>query len=675
MKLTSTPNRLINEKSPYLLQHAYNPVDWYPWGEEAFKKAKEEDKPIFLSIGYSTCHWCHVMEKESFESEEVAEILNESFVSIKVDREERPDIDSIYMAVCQGLTGGGGWPLTIIMTPDQTPFFAATYIPKDNRRGIQGLISTLENVKIGWKRNRENLLKMSHSIVNILNDRGEGRQEKLSYDFIKNTFSHFKYSFDKSYGGFVTSPKFPAPHNLMFLLMYWYAAKDEDALKMVEKTLDSMYRGGIYDHVGYGFSRYSTDRKWLVPHFEKMLYDNALLSIVYLEMYQIVKDEKYAKIANEIFTYILRDMTSKEGGFYSAEDADSEGEEGKFYIWSKDEVERILGSKNSEKFCEFFNITSHGNFEGKNILNLIDNPLFKQKDEFIESCLNKLFEYREKRVCPYKDDKILTSWNGLMITAMAIGGRVLKNDKYVDAAKKAVDFIFGNLTRDDGRLLARYRDGDAALLGYVDDYAFLIWGLIELYETTYDEYYLKKALDINKDMFKYFWDSKKGGFFVCGSDGESLITRPKEIYDGAIPSGNSAAAFNLLRLSRMTSNPEFEDRAVEILNAFSNQFKDFGIGHSFSMIALLFEMTPTKEIIIASGDDYNSQQMINSINREFRPFVVSLVRNKNNSLDEIISSAENYTAVGGKSTAYVCENFACQSPVTNISDFENLIGK
>ncbi|AYD40381.1 thioredoxin domain-containing protein [Clostridium fermenticellae] len=666
---------MIYEKSPYLLQHAYNPVNWYPWGEEAFEKARLENKPIFLSIGYSSCHWCHVMEKESFESDDVAGILNKNFVAVKVDREERPDIDSIYMKVCEGLTGGGGWPLTIIMTPDQKPFFAATYLPKNNKRGMQGLMSVLESAGTAWDDNKKDLEKMGSSIVNILNDKGEKEKQKLSYDFIKSAFTHFKQNFDELYGGFGRMPKFPMPHNLMFLLRYWYINKDEFALQMVQKTLDLMYNGGIYDHVGYGFSRYSTDRKWLIPHFEKMLYDNALLSIVYLEMYQIKKDKKYAKICNDIFTYILRDMTSEYGGFYSSEDADSEGYEGKFYLWSKDEIDSILGTESSKRFCRIFGVTEQGNFNGKNILNLKDDTVLCNGDVFTKECLNKLFEYREKRVHPHKDDKILTSWNGLMIAAMAIGGRVLKNSNYTDAAIKSAKFIFDNLTREDGRLLSRYRSGEASFLGYADDYAFLIWGLIELYETTYDEFYLKKALDINRDMFKYFWDYEEGGFFIYGKDGENLITRPKEIYDGAIPSGNSVEAFNLIRLSRITSNIKFEEKAVELLSVFSGELKSFPQGYSFSMMALMSESVSSMEVIIVSLNDYMSKKMVDSINSEFRPFMVSMLKDKYNTLDCIIPFSENYSSVQGRSTAYVCQNFACKLPVTNIDDFENLIGK
>ena len=573
MSTNKESNRLIHEKSPYLLQHAYNPVNWYPWCDEAFEKAKREDKPIFLSIGYSTCHWCHVMERESFEDEEIASILNNNFISIKVDREERPDIDSIYMTVCQALTGHGGWPLTIFMTPDKTPFFAGTYFPKNDRMGMSGLKTILNSVNQAWLNNREALLHSGSRILDAIKDSFEEDTPEstatISEDIFDEAFSQFKYDFDNIFGGFGSAPKFPTPHNLFFLLRYWYNTKEEYALIMVEKTLESMYKGGIYDHIGFGFSRYSTDEKWLVPHFEKMLYDNALLAIAYLEAYQATKKKKYAEIAQQIFTYVLRDMTSPEGGFYSAEDADSEGEEGKFYIWSKKEINDILGDKDGEKYCKYYNITDEGNFEGFNIPSLINSVIPDEDNELVESCRKKLFDYRIKRIHPHKDDKILTAWNGLMIAAMAIGGRVLHNEVYTQAAEKAAEFILSKLVREDGRLLARYRDGDAAIPAYVDDYAYLIWGLIELYESTYKPKYLKKSLALNQDLIKLFWDNKSGGLFLYGSDSEQLIIRPKELYDGATPSGNSVAALNFIRLARMTGQHELEEKA-------QNRFSNFG---------------------------------------------------------------------------------------------------
>lgn len=675
MDLTSTPNRLINEKSPYLLQHAHNPVNWYPWSEEAFAKAKIDDKPIFLSIGYSTCHWCHVMEKESFEDRQAAEVLNKYFISIKVDREERPDIDHIYMTACQVLTGSGGWPLTIIMTPDKKPFFAGTYFPKNDRMGMMGLISILERVRKAWNDNRQQLLQSGSQILSYLNQEQDMPGMELDFNIIEAAFSQFEYGFDKVYGGFGNAPKFPTPHNLSFLLRYWYKTKDKSALEMVEKTLDSMYRGGIYDHIGFGFSRYSTDRKWLVPHFEKMLYDNALLAITYLETFQATKNKKYADIASQIFTYVLRDMTSEEGGFYSAEDADSEGMEGKFYIWSYDEIKLILGNEAGERVCEYFNIIPKGNFEEKNILNLINSDNKEGEQEFIESCREKLFKYREKRVHPYKDDKILTSWNGLMIAAMAVGGRVLVKKEYIDAAENAAAFILKNLIRRDGRLLARYREGDAAFPAYADDYAFLIWGFIELYETTYKTEYLKKAVDLNNDLIKYFWDDKNGGLFVYGSDSEKLITRPKEIYDGATPSGNSVSAMNFLRLARLTGMYDLENKAHLILKSFGRSVQNYPKGYSYALTALLFIQEAGKEIVIVSdkaGEE--TKKMTDIINEEFRPFAVSLLYiRENKDIVKLVPFISDYKSVDGKPAAFICEKFSCQAPVTDSVKFKQML--
>ncbi|AEV69753.1 thioredoxin domain-containing protein [Acetivibrio clariflavus] len=678
MSTNKQANRLIHEKSPYLLQHAYNPVNWFPWSNEAFEKAKSEDKPIFLSIGYSTCHWCHVMERESFEDYEVAEILNKYFISIKVDREERPDIDHIYMNVCQALTGHGGWPLTIFMTPDKKPFFAGTYFPKNDRMGMSGLMSILESVHNAWTTDREALLKESEYIINAINEHNElleqDHEGELTEDILDKAYSELKFAFDNIFGGFGSAPKFPTPHNLFFLLRYWYNTKEEYALTMVEKTLACMHKGGIYDHIGFGFSRYSTDRKWLVPHFEKMLYDNALLSIAYLEAYQATKKRDYADIAEEIFTYVLRDMTSPEGGFYSAEDADSEGMEGKFYVWSMDEVKKVLGEQHGEKYCKYYDITPHGNFEGFNIPNLIKGNIPDEERPFIEECRKKLFEYREKRVHPHKDDKILTSWNGLMIAALAIGGRVLGKEKYITAAERAAKFISSKLVSNNGRLLARYRDGESAFPGYVDDYAFFIWGLIELYETTYKPVYLKQSLKLNDDLIKYFWDENNGGLFYYGSDSEQLITRPKETYDGAIPSGNSVSTLNFLRLARLTGRSDLEDKAYIQFKTFSRNIENFAMGHSFFLTALLFAKSKSKEVVIVGNDKLESDSMINIIREEFRPFTLSMFYSDAQSeLKDIAPFIENYRSVEGKTTAYICENYTCHDPITDVSSFRNAI--
>ncbi|URZ14367.1 thioredoxin domain-containing protein [Clostridium felsineum] len=668
-------NKLINEKSPYLLQHAHNPVNWFPWCDEAFSKAKSENKPIFLSIGYSTCHWCHVMEKESFEDDDVAKILNRNFISIKVDREERPDIDEIYMKVCSSLTGSGGWPLTIIMTPEQKPFFAATYIPKNDNMHMEGLISILETIAYQWTQNKTELLTIGNKIVATLNAHHQTTSKKLSTEILNEAFSLFEEHFDDIHGGLGSAPKFPIPHNLIFLMRYSYLSNNKTALNIALKTLDSMYSGGIYDHIGYGFSRYSVDDTWLVPHFEKMLYDNALLVYAYIEAFKITNNNKYKNIAEEIFTYILRDMTSNEGGFYCGEDADSEGIEGKFYVWSKDEIISILGKEAGEKFSKHFNVTNKGNFEGKNILNLINSSDVELEKDFLNNCRNKLFEYREKRVHPHKDDKILTSWNGLMIAAMAFGGKSFKNMTYINAAEKATNFIFNNLINEDGRLLSSYRNGRADIKGYLTDYTFFIWGLIELYEATHKAKYIEMAIKLNDDMIKYFWDEKNKGLFLYGTDSEKLILRPKEIYDGALPSGNSTAALNLIRLSRLTGNYDLENKCLELLEAFNEEIEDFPIQYSFSLLSILFLQNKSKEIVLVSScDDSKSKEFLNIINEKYNPLSTFIYYIKGDkSLENTCSFISDYITIDNKPTVYICENFSCKHPITNINDLKKLL--
>lgn len=679
-KFNNKPNKLINEKSPYLLQHAYNPVDWYPWSKEVFKKAKEEDKPIFLSIGYSTCHWCHVMERESFEDYEVADILNKYFISIKVDREERQDIDSIYMSFCQTLTGQGGWPLTIIMTPEKKPFYAGTYFPKESKYGRPGLIDILKQSSKLWNEKREDIEKSSEHIHSVVSDNlFINKKSDMTKDVIHDSFGELNDMFDNRYGGFGNALKFPTTHNLSFLLRYYKATGKKEALEIVEKTLESMYKGGIFDHIGFGFSRYSTDRKWLVPHFEKMLYDNALIAITYLEVYQLTRNNLYKQIADKVFTYVIRDMTSNEGGFYSAEDADSEREEGKFYIWNAEEVESVLGKEYGKLFCKYYDITNDGNFEGKSIPNLIKASLSEiEKDidlkEKLDGCRDKLFKYRLDRIHPYKDDKILTSWNGLMIAAMAYGGRVLKNSDYIDASKKAAKFILNKLKTNDGRLLARYRDGQAAHLGTIDDYAFMIWGLIELYETTFDIVYLQNAIDLNNHMINLFWDENEGGLFITGKDSEELVVRPKDIYDGATPSGNSVATMNMLRLAKITGNQELEEKAMLQFNVFGGNVKENPNSYSYFMMAFLFSNIATKEIVI-SGDRSNkeTQNMLEIINQRFLPFTTVILNDGNLKLYNQIPFIKNQGMVDNKTTAYVCENFSCNKPTSDKEDFIKLL--
>jgi uncharacterized protein YyaL (SSP411 family) len=591
-------NHLKEAKSPYLLQHAGNPVDWYPWGDEAFESAKSEGKPIFLSIGYSTCHWCHVMAHESFEDQGVADLLNRDFVAIKVDREERPDIDHIYMTVCQALTGQGGWPLTIIMDADKRPFYAATYLPRGNQGGMMGLLELLPRVARLWAEDKDSLLQSGQQISQLIAAQPEQKNnQRVTLTLLSQAFRQFAQTFDAAWGGFGPPPKFPTPHNLLFLLRYYQSMKEPQALQMVEKTLQCMYRGGIYDHIGFGFARYSTDRYWLVPHFEKMLYDNALLAMAYLECYRLTGQEFYAGVSRDIFSYVLRDMTGPEGGFFSAEDADSEGEEGKFYLWSRDEIEVVLGEQ-AEQWAKTYDISQSGNFEGRNIPNLTRTKPDYEPRQIMEGQRQKLLAYRAQRPRPLKDDKVLTAWNGLMIAAMAMGARILKDDRFLQAASQAVNFIIKNLRRQDGRLLARYRDGHAEYLAYAADYAYLIWGLLELYEACLDDKYLILALDLNRDLLHYFWDEEKGGLFFYGHDAEILLTRPKEAYDGALPSANAVASLNFLRLARLSPNPELEEKAQQTMDCFAGQIQEHPTAHSFWLYMAGYKFFPEGRIIL-----------------------------------------------------------------------------
>lgn len=533
------------------------------------------------------------MERESFEDKDVAEILNKHFISIKVDREERTDIDSIYMTFCQAYTGSGGWPLTVIITPDKKPFFAGTYFPKESKYGRMGIIDLLNSIQEVWVKDRQRIDQTSEDMIKeILRHTEIDSSGEIEKDLYIKVVDILKEYFEPKYGGFSKAPKFPTPHHMYFLLEYYKISKDKETLQMVEKTLKSMYAGGIFDHVGFGFSRYSTDNRWLVPHFEKMLYDNSLLVIIYTEAYEITKNNLYKEIAEKIYTYMLRTMTSEEGGFYSAEDADSEGVEGKFYLWDLEEIKSILGEKRAEVYSKIYDITEHGNFEGRNIPNLIGIDLIEVEQEKelknqLEDIRKELFKYREERVHPFKDDKILTAWNGFAVVAFARGGKILKNSEYIDTAKKAADFIISRLIRDDGRLLSRYREGESAYLGVLEDYSFFIWGLIELYEATNLKKYLDEALKLNKEMLKLFLDKNKGGLYLYGLDSEKLIIRPKELYDGAIPSGNSVAAFNMVRLYDITGDVNIKEEAKRQIKAFGKSVSNNPIGYTFFITAAM----------------------------------------------------------------------------------------
>ena len=669
-------NRLSDEQSPYLLQHANNPVDWYPWGEEAFKKAKELDRPIFLSIGYSTCHWCHVMEHESFEDDSVAKLLNDGFISIKVDREELPEIDHVYMTVCQAMTGGGGWPLTIVMTPAKEPFFAGTYFPKDKRGGRSGLFQILPMITDAWTSKRQDIMTSVGQVKNYLdqlNSKPAGND--FSTELINGAYDQFRNGFDEEYGGFFNAPKFPSPHNLIFLMRYHHSFDNKIALEMATKTLKQMRLGGIYDHIGFGFHRYSTDRHWLVPHFEKMLYDQAMIAMAYTEAYHITGEDIFAQTANEIFTYVLRDMTASEGGFFSAEDADSEGEEGKFYIWTEQEIKDVLGENYGKEFNDIFSITTPGNYtdESSGKQTRLNIPHLKNYNSNgnnnLDSAREKLFNIREKRIHPLKDDKILTDWNGLMIAALAKASIVLNEPGYLDAAEKAAKFVLDSISKGE-RLLKRYRNGVAALDAHLDDYAFMAWGLLELYEATFLTKYLSQALDLMNIMVEDFWDDKNGGFFLGSDQSEKLIVRSKTAYDGAIPSGNSVAVMNMVKLTRITGNTKWAELAEKTMRAFSEDVNRMPTGYTLMLTGFMFDTQNSKEIVIV-GDSRNRNtiKFLHTIRTSYAPHKVLLFKDTSvseNRLEQLANWTSTQNSINGKPTAYVCKNFACNQPTSDI---------
>lgn len=671
MNIEEKSNKLINEKSPYLLQHAYNPVNWYPWSEEAFKRAKEEDKPIFLSIGYSTCHWCHVMENESFEDEEVAKALNDNFISIKVDREERPDVDSVYMKVCQAITGSGGWPLTIIMTPDKKPFFAGTYFPKYQRYNRIGIIDLLEKLSNKYKTDKNLINESTEEILKFVQNSFEPKSIKGNLDksLVDNAVKIFKLAYDSKYGGFGKEAKFPATQNILLLLKYYKLEGDNQSLAMAEKTLEYMYRGGLFDHIGYGFSRYSTDKMWLVPHFEKMLYDNAMLIITYLEAYSVTKKELYKNIAIKTIDYVIRELRDIDGGFYSAQDADSEGEEGKFYVFNPLEIIEVLGEEDAKYFNRYYGVTNSGNFEGKNILNLLNNDKFDQEDEKINEFRKKIFDYRLSRTALHKDDKILTSWNALMIVALANAYKVLGDKDYLSYANDCIDFIKEKLVNKEGRLLARYRDNHANFLAYLDDYSFLVWAYISLYESTFDIKYLEEAIKLNKESIKLFWDNKNGGFFLYGKYAEELISRPKDLDDGAKPSGNSVAAYNLIKLASITGDTKLEELAQKQLKVYLHSLKSEPTGYSFYLTALMHEVYPSKEVICVVKNKEDIKYLKDVLKGIYNPNMIVVVKDENYR-KEFIPYLSNYELRDNKTTYYICQNNSCTQPFNDIEELK-----
>lgn len=662
-------NMLKNEKSPYLQQHSENPVNWYPWCEESFRRAKEEDKPVFLSIGYSTCHWCHVMAHESFEDPEVAKLLNDNFICIKVDREERPDIDSVYMTVCQALTGSGGWPLTIIMTPEQKPFFAGTYFPKHRSLGHPGLIDILEQAKLLWDEDREELQKTGEQITQAFNNSNEAvLSDEPDKSVLKDAYYTFRNSFDSEWGGFGSAPKFPSPHNLMFLLRYSQLENAPDALHMAEVTLNAMSLGGIHDQIGGGFSRYSTDKKWLVPHFEKMLYDNALLIILYLEAYQITEKKAYFGVAKQTADYILRELTDLSGGFYCGQDADSDGIEGKYYVFTAEEINDVLGSHDGADFCSFYGITERGNFEGKSIPNLIGTD--KEPWDFDDPRIKKLYEYRKNRVSLHKDDKILLSWNSWTIIAMARAGRILDDKRYREAAENAQRFIEENMTDNNNRLYLRFRDGEAAHSAQLEDYAVYALSLIELYRLTFNPYYLSQAVLRAEQMIGYFEDKNGGGYFINASDSEQLIVRLKESYDGAVPSGNSVAAMVLEKLFGLTGENCFREAAGRQQKYMAGQMKRYPSAHCFALLAMAQSLYPHQELICACNSEPPELKEYLKYNSAYNLNILLKTPENSEKLAEPAPFTKSYPIPDSGAVWYLCENGSCKTPVIDFSDLK-----
>jgi hypothetical protein len=685
-------NRLIDEVSPYLLQHAYNPVDWHGWGEEAFRTAAREDKMIFLSIGYATCHWCHVMEKESFEDPEVARVLNEHFVSIKVDREERPDLDQLYMTASQLLSGGGGWPLNLILTPDKRPFFAMTYIPREPRFGNPGIIEVLSGLARVWREDRENLLTVATTVTGSLGTsltRGRSPQRRM----LDASFQELLLRYDRVNGGFGGAPKFPIPHNLFFLLRYHRIRGDEKARAMVETTLRAMALGGMYDQLGFGLHRYATDVRWIVPHFEKMLYDQAFLALAFIEAWQLTAVRFYERIARECLIFVEREMTSPEGGFYSAKDADTRGEEGGYYLWTRKEIEDLLPAATFRIVAEAWHLTTAGNFidsvsgerTGKNILYFARAPeelanrmgmSGEQFDGVMASARDALFEIRNRRETPLTDDKVLSDWNGLMIAAFARAGRAFSDSRFISTAEKAAAFILGKMRNGEGELLHRYRNGIAGIRGMAPDYAFLIFGLTDLYMATFRPKYLSTAVELQHTFDTQLWDRKNGGYFISAMGQEDLIARQKDLYDGAIPSANSMAFCNLLRLNLLIGDTSYEKKASDLAKLYTEPLNRSPASSTFFLSGLSGVFGPSTEVVIAEGQDQErANDMIRSLDQGFFPFTVVIKRTaeNKNELAHIAPFTGTMEPDEGTTRAYVCRPHVCSKPVTSVKDMLTLV--
>lgn len=681
-------NRLIHQKSPYLLQHAHNPVDWYPWGEEAFQAAKDQNKPIFLSIGYATCHWCHVMERESFENVEVAQFMNQTFINIKVDREELPDVDSLYMEFAQSMmAGAAGWPLNVILTPNLEPFFAATYLPPYSSHGLMGLADLVERIGELWaSEERDKILNQAEKIVEIFSQGIHTEGEELPDPELVTATADLLYKMaDPVYGGIRGAPKFPIGYQYSFFLRYYKETKDHRALFLVDRTLEMMHRGGIYDHLGGGFSRYSVDEKWLVPHFEKMLYDNAILAQSYLEAWQLTQKPLYKQVCEEILGYILRDMTHPDGGFYSAEDSDSEGHEGLFYTWSYEEVMQLLGEE-GKLFCQFYDITPQGNFEGRNILHALlsleefaaqhhlkENELYSK----FEAQRRKLWQVREKRVHPLKDDKILSSWNGLAIYTLAEAGKAFQHEPYLQAAIKAARFIKSRLWHEEGLLLRRWRDGQAMFSGSLDEYAFMIRGILSLFEANAGTEWLEWAIEMAQKLKQSYKDGERGAFYQTDGSDKNLLLRRCQFSDGAEPSGNAIHAENLLRLYQLTQEADYLQQAEDIFKGVKEFLENYPPGycyHAMSLLRYYDKKAPTLVVALNSKKEHE-KELQEKIYQYFLPHKAVIWQTHDVELEEILPFIKDQEGQNDLTTLYLCHEGVCQKPLTRLSEMMEAIGK
>jgi uncharacterized protein YyaL (SSP411 family) len=677
-------NRLIHETSPYLLQHAHNPVDWYPWGEEAFQKARGENKPVLLSIGYSACHWCHVMERESFENEKIAALMNELFVNIKVDREERPDLDEIYMNAVQMLTGRGGWPMTVFLTPEGKPFYGGTYFPPEDRYGVPGFPKILIGVANAYREKPQDVEQSVNQILAALQRMSKSKetQQPFSSEIIAQSAQQLAQAYDPKYGGFGKAPKFPNVGVYELFLRHYRHSKNERYLEMVAHTLRQMADGGIYDQLGGGFHRYSVDEKWLVPHFEKMLYDNAQLVRIYAQVYCATKDPFFKRVVDESVSYLIREMLDPNGGFYSTQDADSEGEEGKFFVWTPAEINRILGEEAGEIFCRIYDVSEHGNFEEKNILHPIltleqASKLFKREQTEIERLViqakKQLFHEREKRIKPFRDEKVLTSWNGLMLSGLAEAIKISQNATYVEAADRTLKFFFREMFRN-GSLLHTYKDGKAKLFGYLDDHAFFAAGLLDLYEATLERAHFENARKVADTMIREFWDEQDGAFFYTGKSHEELIARSKPVFDGSIPSGNAVATQLLLRLYHYTGEEHYLAKAETILRTYYDAMASQPFGFAHMLAALDFYLEKPKEIVLVGNpEDQRTKGFLTNIHSSYLPNLTLQLAGPDQPLETISPLLAGKTQIDGTPTAYVCQNFTCSRPVTTWEDLKPLL--